>query len=78
MYGKSLFNCFFRLRRLQDNHEALREIFLRLLSLITLVTFPLFIAIAAGSEFIIVTVYGAAWLGAAQFLALLHWSCLFY
>jgi lipopolysaccharide exporter len=54
--------------RLQDDHEALRQIFLRLLSLITLVAFPLFMVIGVGSEFIIVTVYGHAWINAAQFL----------
>jgi lipopolysaccharide exporter len=68
MYGNLQSIVFSACARLQGNHDALREVFLRLLLLITLVTFPLFIAIAAGSEFIIVTVYGASWLGAAQFL----------
>ncbi len=54
--------------RLQDNHEALREVFLRLLSLITLVSFPLFVIIGIGSEVVITAIYGAAWVAAAQFL----------
>jgi lipopolysaccharide exporter len=54
--------------RLQDDHDALRQIFLRLLSLITLVAFPLFIVIGIGSEFIIATVYGEAWVEAASFM----------
>jgi O-antigen/teichoic acid export membrane protein len=54
--------------RLQDNHEALRKIFLRLLSLITLTTFPFFIVIGWGSDLIIETVYGAKWAEASQFL----------
>ncbi|MDQ3185491.1 MAG: lipopolysaccharide biosynthesis protein [Pseudomonadota bacterium] len=54
--------------RLQDNHSALREVFLRMLSLIILVSFPLFVIIAVGSEFVITAIYGAAWVEAAQFL----------
>ena len=54
--------------RLQDDHEALRRVFLRLLSLITLVAFPFFMVIGAGSEFIIATLYGDAWVEAARFL----------
>jgi len=54
--------------RLQDNHQALREVFLRSLSAITLISFPLFTLIGVGSEFVIMAVYGAAWLEAAQFL----------
>lgn len=54
--------------RLQDNHQALREVFLYSLSAITLISFPLFTLIGVGSEFVIMAVYGAAWLEAAQFL----------
>ena len=54
--------------RLQDNHKALREVFLGLLSFITLVSFPLFIIIGVGSEFVVAAIYGAAWIEAAQFL----------
>lgn len=54
--------------RLQDNHEALRKIFLRLLSLITLTAFPFFIVVGWGSDLIIETVYGAKWAEASQFL----------
>jgi O-antigen/teichoic acid export membrane protein len=68
IYGNLQSIVFSACARLQDNHEALREVFLRLLSLITLVTFPLFILIAVGSEFLIVIVYGVKWLGAAQML----------
>jgi O-antigen/teichoic acid export membrane protein len=68
IYGNLQSIVFSACARLQDNHEALREVFLRLLSLITLITFPLFILIAVGSEFLIVIVYGVKWLDAAQLL----------
>ena len=68
IYGNLQSIVFSACARLQDNHQALREVFLRLLSLITLVTFPLFILIGVGSEFIIETVYGPKWLDAAQLL----------
>ena len=54
--------------RLQDNHEALRAVFLHLLSLIILTAFPFFAIIGVGSEFVMVTVYGIEWLEASQFL----------
>lgn len=54
--------------RLQDNHEALRNVFLRLLSFVTLTAFPFFIVLGWGSELIIGTVYGPKWIEAAQFL----------
>ena len=54
--------------RLQDDQEALRTIFLRLLSLITLTAFPFFIVIGWGSDLIIETVYGIKWAEASQFL----------
>ncbi|PTQ81032.1 O-antigen/teichoic acid export membrane protein [Nitrosospira multiformis] len=54
--------------RLQEDHEALRTIFLRLLSLITLTAFPFFIVIGWGSDFIIETVYGVKWAEASPFL----------
>jgi len=68
IYGNLQSIVFSACARLQDNHEALREVFLRLLSLITLVAFPLFILVGVGSEFIIAIVYGVKWLGAAQLL----------
>lgn len=54
--------------RLQDNHEALRNVFLRLLSFVTLTAFPFFIVVGLGSELIIGVVYGPKWAAAAQFL----------
>lgn len=68
IYGNLQSIVFSACARLQDNHEALREVFLRLLLLITLVAFPFFIVIGVGSEFVIVAVYGAKWRDAAQFL----------
>jgi O-antigen/teichoic acid export membrane protein len=54
--------------RLQDNHEALRTVFLRLLSFVTLTAFPSFIILGWGSDLVVGTVYGPEWAGAAQFL----------
>jgi O-antigen/teichoic acid export membrane protein len=54
--------------RLQDDHEALRKVFLRLLSLVTLTAFPFFIVVGWGSELIIRVVYGAEWADASPFL----------
>lgn len=68
LYGNLQSVVFSACARLQDNHEALREVFLRMLSFLTLVSFPLFIIIAVGSEFVIAAIYGAAWIDAAQFL----------
>ncbi len=69
IYGNLQSIVFSACARLQDNHEALREVFLRLLTIITLVAFPLFILIGVGSDFVIATVYGAKWLDAAPLLA---------
>lgn len=54
--------------RLQDNHEALRNVFLRLLSFVTLTAFPFFIVLGWGSDLIIGAVYGPKWAEAAPFL----------
>ena len=66
LYGNLQSVVFSACARLQDNHDALREVFLRLLSVITLVSFPLFVIVGIGSEVVITAFYGDAWLEAAQ------------
>ncbi|MBU1397252.1 MAG: oligosaccharide flippase family protein [Gammaproteobacteria bacterium] len=68
IYGNLQSVVFSTCARLQDNKEALREVFLRLLSLITLVAFPFFAIIGVGSEFVMAAVYGREWIEAAQFM----------
>lgn len=68
LYGNLQSVVFSACARLQDNHDALREVFLRLLSVITLVSFPLFVIVGIGSEVVITAFYGDAWLEAARYL----------
>lgn len=68
IYGSLQSVVFSACTKLQGDQQALRNVFLRLLSLITLVAFPLFALLAVGANLAIVAIYGLPWIGAAPFL----------
>jgi O-antigen/teichoic acid export membrane protein len=68
IYGNLQSVVFSTCARLQGNRDALRAVFLRLLSLIALIAFPLFAIVGAGAELVMAGIYGVQWVEAAPIL----------
>ncbi|RJG05775.1 lipopolysaccharide biosynthesis protein [Noviherbaspirillum cavernae] len=54
--------------RVQDDFNRLRKALLTMIGAVTLLLFPVFFGIAAASETILHSLYGASWLGATELL----------
>ena len=68
VYGNLQSVVFSACARLQDNPTALKDVFLRLLAVVTLVAFPLFAVVGVNAELVMVAIYGPLWSDAAPFL----------